>query len=496
MRNLDLYLEYVETVEKLPLFPQEARQYSLPSRKGVVSSSDPSWLVEIIAKNNLSLLTCLESVDQYRLTFTSIRKANDKGFLLQCFEHILSHIADTTIEACSVLQEMIEFLALEPTLVMAFARYFEDRDHAVAVLLEISLLPILRAFVLSANIMDHLILEPFKTVLLNIPRGCLSLSQVADLMQLVSLTIRSTDLALDLLLGCIQPNADHFITAEPQVVRHLLRNTAAIAVDHIEEAETVVKRQQGLLDLRLYPKAKDQCEVEVDFRIDAAGTPKVSSHVRLTTASIPENMLVGTNYSMDALVVFSETGRARFRCLHPLPSYFAECSWVLEDCGPFVTTKSMLDAVKDCDTLLEGCCGIASTILGLSSPPSAPASKRIWHDVPKLNPSQNQAIRLALNGPLLCLWGPPGTGKTETIVEMICALQVANETARFLITAPTHNAVDNVMRRYMQRIRGQPLQLNTQPTVLRVSTEVIFPHPGALLCSYRDRPLTLGRSAR
>lgn len=496
MRSLDLWLEYVETDEKLPLFPQEARQYSLPSRKEVVSFSDPSWLVEIIANNNLSLLTCLESVDQYRLTFISIRRTNDNGFLLQCFAYILSNIADTDVEASLLLQEMVAFLAVEPNLVMSFAPYFEDQDHDVAVLLESSLLPILQAFVLSANTMDQFILGPFKTVLSNIPRGCLSLSQVADLIELVSLTIRSTDLALDLLLDCLQPNTNRFLTAEPQIVRHLLRNMAAIAVDHIEEAEAAAKRQPGLLDLKLYPKAEDHHEVEVDLRIDTTQTPKSSSHVRLTTASIPENVIVGTNYSMDALVVFSETGRARFRCLHPLPSYFADCSWVLEDCGPFVTTKSMLDAVKDCDTLLEGCCGIASTILGISPPPSASASEQIWHAVPNLNPSQNQAIKLALDSPLLCLWGPPGTGKTETIVEMICALQLANESARILITAPTHNAVDNVMRRYMERINRQPLQLKTQPAVLRVSTEVSCPNPQALLCSYRERPLTLRRSAR
>lgn len=140
---------------------------------------------------------------------------------------------------------------------------------------------------------------------------------------------------------------------------------------------------------------------------------KTSSHVRFTTASLPDNRLTARNYSMDALVVFSETVRARFRCLHPLAPYFAECSLLPENCGPFVTTKSMIEAGKDCDTLLEGCCGIAGTILGISSPPSVQVSEQTWHAVSRLNPSQNETIRLALNNPLLCLGGRLERGKPK-----------------------------------------------------------------------------------
>ncbi|KAI8710491.1 AAA domain-containing protein [Fusarium sp. LHS14.1] len=179
---------------------------------------------------------------------------------------------------------MIEVLAIEPTMAITFVRFFASLGISVnqdlALLLEASLLPILRAFVLSQNFMGHPILEPLKTILSNISHGSLSLSDVTDLIELVALTIRSTDLALDLLLDCLQPNAHRFMTADSQVVRHLLRNLIAIALEHIEEAENVAKRQQDLLDLKSYPKAKEVNVVEVEFRIDTTGTPKTSSHVR------------------------------------------------------------------------------------------------------------------------------------------------------------------------------------------------------------------------
>ncbi|KAJ4268109.1 hypothetical protein NW764_014605 [Fusarium oxysporum] len=78
---------------------------------------------------------------------------------------------------------------------------------------------------------------------------------------------------------------------------------------------------------------------------------------------------------------------------------------------------------------------------------------------------------MALNSCLLCLWGPPGTGKTETIVEMIYALQTADPKARVLVTVPTHNVVDNMMRRYIPRLQKQPFARKTQPDLVRVSTE-------------------------
>ncbi|TXC09619.1 hypothetical protein FocTR4_00006028 [Fusarium oxysporum f. sp. cubense] len=55
---------------------------------------------------------------------------------------------------------------------------------------------------------------------------------------------------------------------------------------------------------------------------------------------------------------------------------------------------------------------------------------------------------------------------------MIYALQTADPKARVLVTVPTHNAVDNMMRRYIQRLQKQPFARKTQSDLVRVSTEV------------------------
>ncbi|MEZ6087873.1 MAG: AAA domain-containing protein [Pirellulaceae bacterium] len=64
----------------------------------------------------------------------------------------------------------------------------------------------------------------------------------------------------------------------------------------------------------------------------------------------------------------------------------------------------------------------------------------------RLNPSQQSAIRFALSArDLAIIHGPPGTGKTTTVVEMICYAAARGESV--LACAPSNTAVDNLVMR-------------------------------------------------
>ena len=63
-----------------------------------------------------------------------------------------------------------------------------------------------------------------------------------------------------------------------------------------------------------------------------------------------------------------------------------------------------------------------------------------------LNPSQQEAVRFALAAEdLAIIHGPPGTGKTTTVVELIC--QAIDRGEKVLACAPSNTAVDNLLKR-------------------------------------------------
>lgn len=67
-----------------------------------------------------------------------------------------------------------------------------------------------------------------------------------------------------------------------------------------------------------------------------------------------------------------------------------------------------------------------------------------------LNPSQQQAVAAVLqNEPITIVHGPPGTGKTTTLVEAIVQLTAAGE--KVLVSAPSNTAVDNIAKGLIQQ---------------------------------------------
>jgi len=71
---------------------------------------------------------------------------------------------------------------------------------------------------------------------------------------------------------------------------------------------------------------------------------------------------------------------------------------------------------------------------------------------PDIDDDKKEAVLAALSGPpLLLVEGPPGTGKTTFITELVLQTLKANPSARVLLTSQTHVALDNSL----ERIIGQ-----------------------------------------
>lgn len=67
-----------------------------------------------------------------------------------------------------------------------------------------------------------------------------------------------------------------------------------------------------------------------------------------------------------------------------------------------------------------------------------------------LNESQKKAVEFALSAEdVAIIHGPPGTGKTTTVVELICQMVANGETV--LATAPSNTAIDNLLAKLVER---------------------------------------------
>lgn len=125
----------------------------------------------------------------------------------------------------------------------------------------------------------------------------------------------------------------------------------------------------------------------------------------------------------------------------------------------------------------DGLTTLQRVLLGLSSP-SPPDTQKLKESLTftndGLNSSQKDAIRFALASPDLALiHGPPGTGKTSTVVELI--LQLQKQGQRILVCGPSNISVDNIVERIVASSPATP--------IIRLG------HPARLLPSVLDRSL-------
>ncbi len=108
---------------------------------------------------------------------------------------------------------------------------------------------------------------------------------------------------------------------------------------------------------------------------------------------------------------------------------------------------------------------LRSALLGLEKPKFTTTQDLEWLDS-SLNSSQREAVELALSAKdLAVVHGPPGTGKTTTLVEVI--RQAVRRGHKVLVCAPSNLAVDNLLERLLvydeKAVRlGHPARVSPQ----------------------------------
>ena len=474
LQVLDQWLSLIDTQEIMPLFDKSERKYALPTMSGVDWSSTPGIICDIARDAQLSKLNHLQKPEELIDLLEWLLNHGQKAMLRKVFEHLLSSTMDSLGQNSKafIVETMVDFLQKQPPLVISFKRLgsWAQLPMPIRRILNGRATDLLKAIIAAANDMQTLVVKPFQYVLDQISH--MSLLSFSSLAEDISLMINSSDIALDLLMGCLEPHGARLLTARPKIVQYFIKNCIGIAIEHSDEANESQSVREDMLSLKLDGKTG---LVTSHVRIDSHASIRFSAndHIRFTPSTLPTNSLEHNFCSIDALVESVEPGSVSFRFLHPLPSFLEQCSWRVKHCGSFATSKAMFEALNNFVTAPGQFCGIQHRLLALSDSVAMDETKGEASVLERndLNQSQRNAVMAAMHSPLTCLWGPPGTGKTYTLA-VILELLSSDPGRRILVTAPTHNAVDNIMRKYMTNAE---LHRAGKCNALRVSTDVSVP---------------------
>lgn len=474
LRALDLWLSAIDTEETMPLFDNQAKEYTLFTTSIIDWSSEPEYLSKIVLDHDFSHFHTFDSLQAFAFVFQWLWKHQERMLLRNVFHYLLGLLSaedpQMGVSLSKLVPTMIAFTTTTaPSLATIFTTVegWADLASPLQKIMAEGAPKLLVTLVIAAQEAQELVVEPFKQILRHVPH--MSLDTFAELVRVISLTVRSPEVALDLLLESLEPESVRLLAAPPGAVQHFVKSLIGLALDHIDEVRDIRSSEDGLLDLK---RDNEDRVVSARLRIDAhlSRPLQLSDHVRLTGATLAQNSISQRLYSMDAIVKKLEQGSVTFECLHPLPDYLEDCSWKLTNCGSFVTSQAMIDSV--CRFALESAvyCPIQPRLLGLptndSDAPTGPEDIDVsQYD---LNKSQDRALRASMMGSLTLLWGPPGTGKSHTIVAILQELLYSEPDRRILVAAPTHNAVDNVMRKYISKAN---IRTSSVPPI-RVSTDV------------------------
>ncbi|QRV85064.1 RNA-dependent RNA polymerase [Ceratobasidium sp. AG-Ba] len=514
----DLRFSHVQTEEVIPRFQRELKTYvpqsvkslqqlaKLPEATPVQNSVGQLFLMkpeeffrEVRGRENH------EIEDFMQLAWTH----NAHAYNFYLYEIMCSRISTLS------LTTLRHWLGLDPALVYALLKVYEDAQGDQLDLFQTMGEIIIRSIVLSANtyqISASMTLERLHSLICR-----LTFREFAETMWLVACSVRALALSADIMATLMETRRDAYsdIPARDYAHRHIW----GICLDRAEDANSQCpctddgrpRRQRDAPALVPLVKTEDEKVVDAHPRIDLPNHVRLHAHVRLQAASQPERGVDPRGRPiMDGVVSGARRGQLRINLLHNPPIDVENIQWYLYPAGDVVTSRAMFDAVVKLYTQPQGSTSLHYLLAGNDPetirdeseqkdpverqaitteetnvvPQSAISQagegssqyKSDWEvrrdaiEWDRFNSSQREAI-MSIEHPLSLIWGPPGTGKTTVVVAMLRLLLGSMPPgSRILMTASTHNAVDNVLERFIQE--NSKHNIIPEEQLLRVATDI------------------------
>ncbi|KDR76562.1 hypothetical protein GALMADRAFT_450547 [Galerina marginata CBS 339.88] len=504
----DLWFDHVPTEESIRRFQRVPAPYHLNDLQDVEWDSEPvegmkdaffrdipgvSLSSRKLKHDSRSMAGCLS-----RRMMPEIDKIMDFAVKYHA-EHELFLIFDDVIKRQPLSRDFVlQWIERYPPLTFTLLKvYPPDEDHQLPDELEPFAHSILRNIVRSANDTRIAALVALEKTAKSI--GGLPLQHYMELLMLAAMSVRSKTLVQEVLLVLNDGRLQHCPTSHTTTYGH--KHALGVAFDRAEEAadecpcneDGQPRRKMRVAPshakLTFGPDYLKNGEVIATIRIDARTGVRLHSHVRLQAASKAENRWMDAPI-MDGVVVQATKGLLKINLFHPAPPEMEVMDWNLYDAGSTATSNAMMDAIQR--LLLEGeeCCAfhgfITSAEDSMTYDESEFEAPNIGPDS-GLNESQIRAME-SWRSPLSLIWGPPGTGKTTVMVQILCdIIRSHTDMPKILMTASTHNgmlssmcrsssiirsnllAVDNVLERFIAINEDENLLREEQ--ILRVATD-------------------------
>ncbi|KAL4784135.1 RNA dependent RNA polymerase-domain-containing protein [Aspergillus varians] len=477
-KTLDLWLRSIDTLEITPLFEKVPPPLVISKISTADWTSQPEEIQALIGKGDLSQLDQISMQSKIVPVLQFCFEHNEPNSPGKIYRHYLAR--DTINEWLApreLLDGLLQGLLYTPGNVIFFSRlcpWEENLPDGLCRSLKSQVPRLLHSVLQSASSIGDFAIEALRTIAHEADH--LSFTSFRGLVEKAGLLLRAPGQMLDISLECLQPASERLLDESPSAKAYFTRNLFGIAIDHNEEAWGAKPPRDDLWAFQPVSLSLTYPVLTSNRRIDAPQLERLAAgdHVRFELARYPENVFLTGLPSFDAVIESSQPGTVIFGCLSYPPSYVASARWRMKHCGSNVTTKAMMDALV---TLMEektNACALYPLLVHGHWDQGVSQDQSGYESVEALNECQNQAVKASLESRLTCIWGPPGTGKTQTVAAILQELLRRRPEERILVTAPTHNAVDNILKRYLKfagSLGVKPLRVSTN--IHKVSPDLI-----------------------
>ncbi|TFY59052.1 hypothetical protein EVG20_g7930 [Dentipellis fragilis] len=511
----DLRFEHIATEEFMRRFTHQSTTYQPNTLEG----ADPTELATEAQRSVFTETPNVAKTQLSRETMQSLDVCADFAWKYHA-DNQLFWIFDAMLARLPLDRSYIaKWLQHEPLLVFSMLKRYPPTESGVLHDEVASFDNLLTMHIVrSANTIGIAALVAFEKI-----QGSLAtmhISHYLELLETVPLCVRSPQLVQEMLFvlnECRASSNDH-----PPSMIYAHKQALGVAFDRAEEAgeECPCDEEAGRRSSRTAPALVPLHAIEgkpydaiADIRVDSTSSIRLHSHVRLRAASKPEKGHLEPAV-LDGVVGVAKAGEVSISLMHTPPPEFAEMHWYLYNAGsvgacdvlsylpdtgnPSVelaltaTFRAMMDAIRRLAAEGAECCRFHRLITAPKDEGSSASAEEHEPDEPTndddaderlksdgdtdtdtitgLNASQMRAVRSSDVARLSLIWGPPGTGKTTVVVQILKRLvKRLSEGASILMTASTHNAVDNVLERFVKINKAEKLM--PEDRILRVATD-------------------------